>query len=91
MTELRRRMDGDMVVRGMADRTRETYLRAVTGLARYYHRSTDQISDDAVQAYLLYLIRDRQPSCWPRGACESSTSVTWRRGGAIRARAAASR
>ena len=62
MTDLRRRMDGDMVVRGMAVRTRETYLRAVTGLARYYHRSPDQISDDEVQAYLLYLIRDRQRS-----------------------------
>ncbi len=62
MTELRRRMDGDMVVRGMAARTRETYLRAVTGLARHYHRSPDQIADDEVQAYLLHLIRDRQRS-----------------------------
>ncbi|MBA3642025.1 MAG: site-specific integrase [Acidobacteriota bacterium] len=62
MTELRRRMDADMAVRGMADRTRETYQAAVTGLARYYHRSPDQISDDEVQAYLLYLIRDRQRS-----------------------------
>nr|MBA2301602.1 site-specific integrase [Acidobacteriota bacterium] len=62
MTEFRRRMDADMVVRGMADRTRETYLAAVTGLARYYRRSPDQISDDDVQAYLLYLIRDRQRS-----------------------------
>ena len=33
MTELRRRMDDDMQVRGMADRTRETYLWAVSGLA----------------------------------------------------------
>lgn len=62
MTELRQRMDGDMVVRGMAKRTRETYLTAVTGLARYYHRSPDQVSDDEVQAYLLHLIRDRQRS-----------------------------
>lgn len=59
MTELRRRMDEDMVVRGMAHRTRETYLAAVTGLAKYYRRSPDQISDEEVQAYLLYLIRDR--------------------------------
>lgn len=51
-----------MRVRGMADRTRETYLAAVTGLARYYRRSPDQISDDEVQAYVLYLIRDRQRS-----------------------------
>jgi integrase/recombinase XerD len=62
MTELRRRMDDDMVVRGMAVRTRETYLAAVRGLAKYYRRSPDQISDDEVQAYLLYLIRDRHRS-----------------------------
>ena len=62
MTELRRQMDDAMQVRGMADRTRETYLAAVTGLARYYRRSPDQISDDEVQAYLLYLIRERQRS-----------------------------
>ena len=62
MTELRRRMDDDMVVRGMAERTRETYLAAVTGLAKFYRRSPDQISDEEVQAYLLHLIRDRQRS-----------------------------
>ena len=62
MTELRRRMDEAMIVRGMADRTRETYLWAVTGLARFYHRSPDQIADAEVQAYLLHLIRDRQRS-----------------------------
>ena len=31
MTELRRRMNDDTQVRGLADRTRETYLWAVTG------------------------------------------------------------
>ena len=62
MTELRRRMDDAMIVRGMADRTRETYLWAVTGLATFYHRSPDQIADAEVQAYLLHLIRDRQRS-----------------------------
>jgi site-specific recombinase XerD len=53
-------MDEDMIVRGMADRTRESYLWAVTGLAKFYHRSPDQISDGEVQAYLLHLIRDRK-------------------------------
>lgn len=62
MTELRRQMDDDMTVRGMADRTRETYLRAVTGLARHDRRSPDQIADDEVQAYVLRLLRDRQRS-----------------------------
>ena len=35
MTEPQRQMDDDMVVRGLAKRTRETYLAAVTGLAKY--------------------------------------------------------
>jgi site-specific recombinase XerD len=55
-------MDEDMIVRGMADRTREAYVWAVTGLAKFYRRSPDQISDAEVQAYLLHLIRDRQRS-----------------------------
>jgi site-specific recombinase XerD len=62
MTELRRPMDEDMMVRGMAVRTRETYLAAVTGLAGFYHRPPDQISDEEVQAYLLHLIQDRHRS-----------------------------
>jgi len=55
-------MDEDMIVRGMAERTRESYVWAVSGLARFYRRSPDQISDAEVQAYLLHLIRDRQRS-----------------------------
>ena len=62
MTELRRRMDDAMIVRGFAVRTRETYLDVVKGLARYYHRSPDLITDAEIQAYVLYLIRDRQRS-----------------------------
>ena len=34
MTELRRRMDDDMIVRGFAVRTRETYVDVVKGLAK---------------------------------------------------------
>jgi len=62
MTVLRRRMDEDMIVRGLADRTRETYLWAVRGLSLFYRRSPDQISDQEIQTYLLHLIRDRHRS-----------------------------
>ena len=41
MTALRQQMDADMVVRGMAVKTREAYLAAVAGLARFYQRSPD--------------------------------------------------
>ena len=60
MTELRQRMTDDMVVRRMAEATQEAYLGAVRGLARFYRRSPDQITEAEVHAYLLYLIRDRQ-------------------------------
>jgi integrase/recombinase XerD len=60
MTALRQQMDADMVVRGMAVKTREAYLAAVVGLARYYQRSPDQISEAEVQTYLLHLIRERK-------------------------------
>jgi site-specific recombinase XerD len=55
-------MEDDMVARGFADRTRESYLWAVTGLARFYRRPPDGISDEEVQAYLVHLLRDRQRS-----------------------------
>ena len=35
MTELRQRMDDAMVLRGFAERTRQTYLACVTALARH--------------------------------------------------------
>jgi len=62
MTKLRQQMDDDMLARGCADRTRESYLAAVTGLARFYRRSPDQITDAELQAYLVHLLRDRQLS-----------------------------
>lgn len=62
MTERRRRMDDAMIVRGFAVRTRETYLDVVRALATHYRRSPDLITDAEIQAYLLYLIRDRQRS-----------------------------
>jgi site-specific recombinase XerD len=55
-------MDNDMVVRGRADRTRESYLAAVEGLARFYGRSPDGLSQDEVQGYVLHLIKERKVS-----------------------------
>lgn len=59
MGELRKRMDGDLVVRGMSVRTREAYLGAVAGLAKHYGRSPERITQQEVQNYLLHLIQER--------------------------------
>jgi site-specific recombinase XerD len=60
MGELRKQMEGDLVVRGMAARTREAYLGAVAGLAKYYGRSPERIGEAEVQKYLLHLIEQRK-------------------------------
>jgi site-specific recombinase XerD len=59
MTALRQQMENDMVLRGMAVRTRQSYLEAVWGLAKFYRRSPDAISVEEVQSYLLHLLRER--------------------------------
>jgi site-specific recombinase XerD len=60
MSALRQQMDSDMIVRRMAARTRESYLKAVAGLAQHYRRSPDQISEAEVQTYLLFLLQERK-------------------------------
>jgi site-specific recombinase XerD len=60
MGELRKQMDADLVVRGMSVRTREAYLGAVAGLAKYYARRPDRVSEREVQRYLLHLIEERK-------------------------------
>jgi site-specific recombinase XerD len=59
MGVLRKQVDGDLVVRGMSVRTREAYLGAVAGLAKYYGRRPDRVSEQEVQNYLLHLIEQR--------------------------------
>ena len=48
-----------MTVRGLAENTKRSYLTSVTGLARHYRRSPDQISAQEVQDYLIYLHEQR--------------------------------
>ncbi|MGB7934970.1 MAG: site-specific integrase, partial [Gammaproteobacteria bacterium] len=59
MTALRQRMMDAMQVRGFSVRTHESYLAAVSDLARYYHRPPDQLNVDELQAYFLYLVKER--------------------------------
>lgn len=62
MGDLRTRMDKDMIVRGMSERTREAYLVQVAGLARFYRRSPAEITVQEIQSYLLHLIEERKLS-----------------------------
>ena len=55
MTPLRKHMIEDMQLRGLSARTQEVYLYAVRDLARYFRRSPDQLKDEDLRRYFLYL------------------------------------
>ena len=55
---LRERMSQDLQLRGMAERTQVGYVREVRKLAGYYNSPPDQLSEQQVGEYLLYLIND---------------------------------
>ena len=57
MTTLRQKLIDEIQLRGFSIHTQDSYVRSVTGLARFYHRSPDQIGDDEIKAYLLHLLR----------------------------------
>ena len=55
MTELRESMIADMTAAGLSASTKEVYVQGVRGLAAYYRRSPDQLSEGEVRSYLLHL------------------------------------
>ncbi len=59
MTPLRQQMISAMHQRGFSQRTHNSYLGAVRGLARYFHQSPDQLQVSQIQAYFNYLVQER--------------------------------
>jgi Phage integrase, N-terminal SAM-like domain len=53
MTPLRIRMIEDMKLAGLAAKTQEVYLQAVSALARHYRKSPDLLTEEEVRRYLL--------------------------------------
>jgi len=71
MTPLRKRMIEDMQLRGLSANTQENYVRAVRDLANYYNKSPDQISDEELRLYFLYLKDEKK---WARSTCTVAIS-----------------
>jgi integrase/recombinase XerD len=61
-TPLRQKMIEDMQLRGLADRTQETYLLTVRQLARHYQKPPDQINEEELRQYFLFLKNDKHAS-----------------------------
>lgn len=60
MTTLREKMIRDMRLRRFSDNTQRIYLHAVTGLAKRYMTSPDQITDRQVQDYVLFMSEEKK-------------------------------
>ena len=60
MSPLQQRMLEDMQLRGLSARTQEAYARAVWQLAQYYRRRPDQLSDEELRQYFLYLTNEKK-------------------------------
>jgi integrase/recombinase XerD len=59
MTALRQKMIDDMQLRGFAERTQEAYLSAVRQLAKHYRKSPDQIDEEELRQYFLFLKNEK--------------------------------
>ena len=62
MTPLRKRMLEDMQLRNFTPETQRNYQHHITGLARFYMTSPDQIGLEEVREYQVYLINERRQS-----------------------------
>jgi site-specific recombinase XerD len=45
----------EMKLRNFSPRTQKSYVAAMVGLVKYYRRSPDQLTQDDIRSYLLYL------------------------------------
>jgi integrase/recombinase XerD len=62
MTTLRQNFIRELVIRGMSPKTVDAYVRAVAELAQHYHQGPDQLSDEQLKEYLVYLAQERKLS-----------------------------
>lgn len=59
MSQLRQRMLEDLQLRGLSEGTQEAYIRSVRQLAEYYDRCPDEISEEELRCYFLYLKNEK--------------------------------
>jgi site-specific recombinase XerD len=62
MGKLRDQMLADLQLRGATTRTQKTYLREVSNFAKYFNRSPEELGEDELKEYMLYLMKERHLS-----------------------------
>lgn len=86
MSALRQRMVEDMQLRGLAEKTQKSYVDSVRGLAKFYGRSPEHLSEEEVRQFFLHLITQRRASsstvrvylCGIRLLYETTLKREWR-------------
>ena len=59
-SKIREKFVEHMKLRGLSKQTQRGYVTGVKGLARYYCKSPETLSDDQVRAYFHYLLTERK-------------------------------
>jgi len=62
MGRLRDQMLSDLTLKNYSSNTVQAYLRCCRNLAKYYRRSPEQLEEQEIRAFLLYLVQDRKVS-----------------------------
>ena len=60
MTELRRRMIENMRLRGLSPNTQRRYVDAIRDLAKHYHRPPDQLREDDIRDFFVYMKEEQR-------------------------------
>jgi integrase/recombinase XerD len=55
MTKLREKMQEDLKLHGLSNLTQDLYIRSVRQLAEHYRKAPDQITEEELRQYFLYL------------------------------------
>ena len=59
MTLLREKMQEDLQLHGLSNLTQGLYIRAVRQLSEHYRKPPDQITEEELREYFLYLMKDK--------------------------------
>jgi len=62
MSKLREQMQADLQLIGITPKTQNVYLREVSNLANYFNKPPEQLGENEIREYLLYLLKERKLS-----------------------------
>jgi len=59
-TSILNRMEEDLQLLGLSERTQETYLYRAKKIIEYFNKPPEQITDDELRSYFLYQKNDKK-------------------------------